>query len=59
MKTFELPVSDCGCFVAGELGDLHPPEHDGEIMKYGVVVWYRDRDTARVAAIAATQAHWD
>jgi hypothetical protein len=61
MKTFTLPVSDCGCFVAGELNESKLSAEimdQGDPPRYGVVIWYRDKDVAREAVIAASQAHW-
>jgi hypothetical protein len=63
-KTFELPVSDCGCFTAGELPAsaaaelLEAFEDNRAPPKYGVIVWYKDKETAKAACIAATKAHW-
>lgn len=60
MKTFELPVSDCGWFVAGDLTDFPQPnpQPGEEPPKYGVIVWYKDKEAIRVACAAATNAHW-
>jgi hypothetical protein len=61
-KTFELPVSDCGCFVAGEIGpDCFDPTRLGGNKPYpsfGVIVWYEDKETAKAAFKAATGAHF-
>jgi hypothetical protein len=57
MKTFTLPVSDCGCFHAGELaGDIVPVPANGETPQFGVVIWYRDKELAETAFIAARDA---
>lgn len=56
-KSFQLPVSDCGCFVAGKIsaatfeGDNNWPEH-------GVLVFYRTEEAAKEAIQAAVSAHW-
>jgi hypothetical protein len=55
MKTVTLPVSDCGCFHAGELGrDIVPA--NGETPQFGVVIWYQDKELAKTACIAACDA---
>jgi len=62
MKTFELPVSDCGCFVVGYITDdtvssmfTHRP---GPAPEFGVIVWYKDEEAAKAAFRAAQDAHW-
>lgn len=58
-QTFELPVSDCGCFAVGEIGpDTFETGGGKPYPKFGVIVWYSTKDAARAACIAASQAHW-
>lgn len=57
MKQFQLPVSDCGCFVAGEIGPELFSQMDG-LPKYGVIVWYEGVDAVKAATVAASAAHW-
>jgi hypothetical protein len=58
-KTVELPISDCGYFVAGELPDVAAHGlFDTAPPKYGVIIWYEDKETAKAACIAASKAHW-
>ena len=57
--TFQLPVSDCGYFCAGEIGpDSFDTDGNGPYPKYGVIVWYESKEAAREALVATTQAHW-
>lgn len=57
MKQFQLPVSDCGCFVVGEIGPEIFSRFEG-VPKYGVVVWYKSLDAVKAASAAASDAHW-
>jgi len=62
MKTFNLPVSDCGCFVVGAIDgttvdSMNTPEK--KMPEFGVIVWYETEEAANAAFKAATQAHWD
>lgn len=60
MKTVTLPVSDCGCFHAGLVGDLvgdiRPASANGETPQFGVVIWYQNKELAKKAFIAASDA---
>jgi len=63
MKTFELPVSDCGCFVAGMISDdtirdMREQPEMGVMPEFGVIVWYESEDAARAAFKAVQFAHW-
>lgn len=60
MKMFELPVSDCGCFVAGLLDDVPKPEmpNGEEPPRFGVVIWYKTKEASKAACDAAVKAHW-
>lgn len=61
MDRFELPKSDCGCIVAGDLtGMATPPECEPgeEAPKYGVIVWYKSKEAIKDACNAVTKAHW-
>jgi hypothetical protein len=60
MKTVTLPVSDCGMFLAGDLTDqsLADFAKGDDPPGYGVIIWYRDKETAKEAFGAAVEAHW-
>lgn len=65
-KTVTLPISDCECFIAGEIDNFYPPLIDPPTLaqgkappKYGVIIWYENKETAKAAAIAVTSAHWN
>jgi len=59
LKTFELPVSDCGYFVAGEIGpESFETNSNQPYPKYGVIVWYETKEAAKAATISAVRAHW-
>lgn len=62
MKTFTLPASDCGCFVGGFLDDKtissFRDAHDGNLPKYGVIVWYDGIEAMKAAMSAVSEAHW-
>lgn len=61
MKTFELPVSDCGHFVGGELTEDTIAQHrdaETDTPKYGVIVWYRGKEHVKAALQAVMDAHW-
>lgn len=58
MKTFELPISDCGFFVGGEINagsfDMGEPTP-----RHGIIIWYEDKETCKAALQAVMNAHWD
>lgn len=61
MKTFEIPVSDCGCFVVGMIdestvGSMNTDEK--KMPEFGVIVWYESEEAARFAFQAVQKAHW-
>jgi hypothetical protein len=58
MKTFELPVSDCGMFIAGVINETTFADMDDK-PEHGVVIWYKDVDTMRAAMKALMESHWD
>jgi hypothetical protein len=65
LKMFSLPVSDCDCFKAGEIGPdsfATPPPPAGEVPKpwpkHGVIIWYESEEAMHAAMIACTKAHW-
>lgn len=59
MKTFDLPVSDCGCFVVGAIGPESFETSDGKpYPEFGVIVWYSTEEAAKAAFKAACDAHW-
>jgi len=60
MKTFELPVSDTGNFIVGVLTDetISQLRGGGSLPEHGIIVWYRDKETAKAAFQAAVNAHW-
>lgn len=61
MKTFELPVSDCGCFIVGYLdeGVIASMNTDEKKMpEFGVIVWYKTEEVAKAAFHATQEAHW-
>lgn len=56
-REFSLPVSDCGCFVAGEIPAMSGP--DGKPWpKNGVIIFYENIETMKAAFKAASDAHW-
>lgn len=60
-RYMNLPVSDCGCFSVGYLGDwINPPEMPpGRAPpKHAILIWYDDVDIAREAMRIVTQEHW-
>lgn len=60
MKTFTLPVSDCGCFVAGQIDEsiMRSPPGEKPYPRFGVIIWYETPEAAKAAWVAASQAHW-
>lgn len=56
MKKFELPVSDCGDFMAGEIDKSI--FDDPTKPKFGVVIWYESMEAAKLATQAVIAAHW-
>lgn len=57
--TFELPVSDVGMFVAGEIGpDSFDTNGNQPYPKYGVIVWYESKELAKEAVARTAGAHW-
>lgn len=60
MKTFNLPVSDVGMFIVGEIGpDAFTNDRGmGPTPKYGVIVWYESLDVAKEAFAYTCEAHW-
>ena len=60
MKTVTLPVSDCGCFVAGKIGpeSFNAPPGERAYPEFGVIIWYETKEAAKAACAAAVGAHW-
>ena len=61
MKTFEIPVSDCGQFVGGELDDNTIAQYrdtEKPLPKHGIIIWYENSEHARAALQAVMAAHW-
>lgn len=60
MKTFEVPISDCGCFIVGEIGPdvFDPPPNGKAYPKFGIIIWYESSEAVGEAAGAACAAHW-
>jgi hypothetical protein len=60
MKTFTLPVSDCGMFVAGEIGpDVFTDDRGmGPVPKHGVIIWYESKEACKEAFANVCGAHW-
>lgn len=61
MKTFELPVSDCGCFVVGFVDEgtvASMNTLEKKMPEFGVIVWYESEEAAKAAFKAAQEAHW-
>lgn len=59
MKKFELPKSDCDVFVGGLLdGNVIEQMIADGAPQFGVVVWYRDKETMKAALQAVSDAHW-
>jgi hypothetical protein len=59
MKTFEIPASDCGCFVGGYLsGDVIADMAENGAPEHGIVIWYKDKETMLAAMKAVQEAHW-
>jgi len=60
MKTFTAPVSDCGHFIAGYIDEKSIASYmgGGDIPKYGIVVFYKTKETAKNAVNAVCDAHW-
>lgn len=58
-RTFELPISDCGYFVAGEIGpDSFDTNGNEPYPPYGVIVFYKTKDAAKAPVEAIVKAHW-
>lgn len=56
VKTFKLPVSDCGDFVVGQINaDTFKDDTKPE---FGIVVWYKSKELAKLAAQSVMSAHW-
>ncbi len=61
MKTFELPVSDCGCFVVGVIDETTVAgmnDLEKKMPEFGVIVWYESKEAAKAAFQAVQRAHW-
>ena len=59
-KLFQLPVSDCGCFVGGiiDASIFEKAPEDVPWPACGIIVWYESEDACREAMQAAMKAHW-
>ncbi len=59
MKTFELPISDCQCFVVGEIGPDVFSRIGKPLPKRGIIIWYEEKEAGVAACKAVAQAHYE